>query len=97
MQRFFNTTAFSIPPTGTYGNSARNMIVGPGTQAANMSLQKIIMLPNSRSITVRAQANNVFNNVQWGSIDSVVNSPTFGQVTSVRSMRSVTFSIRAGF
>jgi len=97
MQQFFNTTAFSIPPTGTYGNSARNMIVGPGTQAANMSLQKIIMLPNSRSITVRAQANNVFNNVQWGSIDTVVNSPTFGQVTSVRSMRSVTFSVRAGF
>jgi hypothetical protein len=27
----------------------------------------------------------------------VVNSPTFGQVTSVRSMRSVTFAIRAGF
>jgi hypothetical protein len=73
------------------------MIVGPRTQAANMSLQKIIMLPNSRSITVRAQATNVFNNVQWGSIDTVVNSPTFGQVTSVRSMRSVTFSIRAGF
>jgi hypothetical protein len=97
MQQFFNTAVFSIPPTGTYGNSARNMIVGPGTQAANMSLQKIIVLPNARSITVRAQANNVFNNVQWGAIDTVVNSPTFGQVTSVRSMRSVTFSIRAGF
>jgi hypothetical protein len=97
MQRFFNTGAFSIPPTGTYGNSARNIIVGPGTQAANMSLQKIIMLPRQRTMTFRAQANNVFNNVQWGSIDAVVNSPTFGQVTSVRSMRSVTFSIRAGF
>jgi hypothetical protein len=97
MLRFFNTGAFSIPPTGTYGNSARNIIVGPGTQATNMSLQKIIMLPNQRTITVRAQATNVFNNVQWGSIDTVVNSPTFGQVTSVRSMRSVTFSIRAGF
>lgn len=97
LQRFFNTAAFSIPPTGTYGNSARNLIVGPGTQATSMSLQKIIMLPRQRSLTVRAQANNVFNNVQWGSIDTVVNSPTFGQVTSVRSMRSVTFSIRAGF
>jgi hypothetical protein len=97
MARFFDTTVFSVPPTGTYGNSARNIIVGPGTQAANMSLQKVIMLPKQRSITMRAQANNVFNNVQWGSIDSVVNSPTFGQVTSVRSMRSVTISIRAGF
>jgi hypothetical protein len=97
MQQFFNTTAFSIPPPGTYGTSARNMVIGPGTSATNMSLQKLIMLPGSRSITVRAQANNVFNTVRWGSIDTVVNSPTFGQVTSVRSMRSVTFSIRAGF
>jgi hypothetical protein len=97
MNHFFNTAAFSIPATGTYGNSARNIIVGPRTQAVNMSLQKIISLPKQRSLTVRAQANNVFNNVQWGSIDTVVNSPTFGQVTSVRSMRSVTFSIRAGF
>jgi hypothetical protein len=97
MAQFFNTGAFSIPPPGTYGNSARNLIVGPGTQAANMSLQKIFMLPRQRSLTVRAQANNVFNHVQWGAIDTVVNSPTFGQVTSVRSMRSVTFSIRAGF
>ena len=97
MNHFFNTAAFSIPATGTYGNSARNIIVGPRTQAVNMSLQKVISLPKQRSITVRAQANNVFNNVQWGSIDAVVNSPTFGQVTSVRSMRSVTFSIRAGF
>ena len=40
------------------------------------------MLPGARSLTVRVQANNVFNNVQCGSIDTVVNSPTFGQVTS---------------
>ena len=95
--QFFNTSVFSIPPAGTYGNAARNTVIGPGTSAANMSLQKIIMLPKSRSITVRAQATNVFNTVQYASIDAVVNSPTFGQVISVRSMRSVQFSIRAGF
>jgi len=95
--QFFNTAVFSIPPAGTYGNAARNTVIGPGTSATNMSLQKIIMLPKSRSITVRAQANNVFNTVQYASIDAVVNSPTFGQVISVRSMRSVQFSIRAGF
>jgi hypothetical protein len=95
--QFFNTSVFSIPPAGTYGNAARNTVIGPGTSATNMSLQKIIMLPKSRSITVRAQANNVFNTVQYASIDAVVNSPTFGQVISVRSMRSVQFSVRAGF
>ena len=63
-----------------------------------MSLQKIDhAAASSDRSRVRVQANNVFNTVQWGSIDTVVNSPTFGQVTSVRAMRSVQFSIRAGF
>ena len=32
--------------------------------------------------------NNLLNMVNYGAIDTVVNSPTFGQVLSVRGMRS---------
>jgi hypothetical protein len=39
----------------------------------------------------------VLNTPVWGSIDTVVNSPTFGQVVSVRSMRSVQFVLRMNF
>jgi len=35
--------------------------------------------------------------VNYASIDTVVNSPTFGQVLSVRPMRSMTFNVRVRF
>ena len=62
-----------------------------------MSLSKNLTLGRSRGVTIRIQANNVFNTVQFLAIDTVVNSPTFGQVTSVRPMRSVQLITRFRF
>jgi trimeric autotransporter adhesin len=95
--RFFNTDAFLIPAPGVFGNSARNLIIGPGSRNLNMSLSKNVNFNRARGVTIRVQANNVLNTVQFGSIDTVVNSPTFGQVTSLRPMRSVQLILRFRF
>jgi trimeric autotransporter adhesin len=95
--RFFNTDAFSIPAAGLFGTAARNLIIGPGSHNVNMSLSKNVTLGRSRGVSIRIQANNVFNSVQFSAIDTVVNSPTFGQVTSVRPMRSVQLITRFRF
>ena len=55
-----------------------------------------ISLGRPRTLSLRVQANNVFNTPQFTAIDTVVNSPTFGQVTGVRPMRSAQFVARAG-
>jgi hypothetical protein len=94
--QYFNTAAFSVPASGSFGNSARNLIAGPGQHNASMSLMKTVQIRQGRSLSLRVQANNVFNTVQFGSIDTTVNSPTFGRVLSVRSMRSVQFNLRMG-
>jgi hypothetical protein len=94
---FFNTAAFSVPAAGTFGNSSRNLITGPSSTTVNMSMSKSMRYLGNRSISLRIQANNVFNTPQWGSIDTVVNSPTFGRVTSMRSMRSVQIFARLSF
>jgi hypothetical protein len=62
-----------------------------------MGLMKNFTVRGTRGLSVRVQANNVLNMPVWGSIDSVVNSRTFGQVVSVRSMRSVQLVLRMGF
>jgi len=95
--RFFNTDAFSIPASGTFGNATRNLIIGPGSHNLNMNVSKNVTFPRNRGMTIRLQATNVLNTVQFSSIDTSVNSPTFGQVTAVRPMRSVQLLLRFRF
>ena len=94
---FFNTSAFSIPLPGTYGNSGRNIIIGPGTSVANFSVTKNFNFGQTKGLSIQLLANNVFDTVQYATIDSYVNSPTFGQVTSVRPMRRIQILTRYRF
>ncbi len=97
IDRFFNTAAFSVPAAGRFGNSARNIIIGPWSHQLNMSGTRDVRFGNSHVLSIQMNATNVLNTVNWGAIDTTVNSPTFGQVTSVRGMRSATLNIRFRF
>ena len=94
---FFNTAAFSAPLPGQYGDSGRNIIIGPGTSVANFSITKNINMGQTRGLSIQLLANNVFNTVQFATIDTTLNSPTFGQVTSVRPMRRMQVLLRYRF
>lgn len=94
---FFNTAAFSIPPPGTFGNAGRNTIVGPGTSSVSLALMRTVPLGQTRTLSFQILATNLFNDVQFASIDTVVNSRTFGQVTSVRPMRRIQLVTRLRF
>jgi hypothetical protein len=85
-------------PNGTsFGDAGRNIIEGPGQITFNMSLNKIITIKESRALEFRIQAANVFNTAHFAGINTVVNSLTFGEVTSVGSMRRVTMLARFRF
>jgi len=94
---WFNTAAFIAPPAGSYGNARRNSIVGPGSKVFDMAFTKIIPLKESRTLEFRAQASNIFNLVNYSSIDTNFNSPTFGRVTAAGAMRQFTMTARFRF
>jgi hypothetical protein len=94
IDQFFNTAAFSAPVAGTFGNSARNIVEGPWSHQLNMRASRDVRMGRSHVVSIQTSVNNVLNTVNWGSIDTNFNSPTFGQVTSVRGMRSATINIR---
>ena len=48
-------------------------------------------------MTLQVNAVNLLNTVQWAAVDTNVNSPTFGQVLSVRPMRTITLTARFRF
>jgi len=102
--KWFNTAAFCAPsatctnPGGSgFGDAGRNIIEGPGQVSMNMSLNKTITIKESRALDLRFTANNVFNTVHFTSINTVVNSFTFGEVTGTGSMRRVTMQARFRF
>jgi len=95
--QFFNTSAFAVPPPGTFGTSGRNTIIGPGQTELDASLTRDIRFSTYQALTLRLDATNLLNSVRFGAIDTAVNSPTFGQVTSIRPMRTILFSARFRF
>ena len=97
IDRFFNTAAFTVPDSGTFGTAGRNMIVGPGSRQLDAQVSRDIRLGGTRVLTVNVDASNLLNQVNYAAIDTVVNSPTFGQVVSVRPMRSVRVGLRFRF
>jgi hypothetical protein len=94
VDEFFNVTAFSIPAPGEFGTSSRNVIVGPGARQLNALFQRDLRLGGTRALTVRVNALNLLNTVQWAAVDTNINSPTFGQVISARPMRTMTITVR---
>jgi hypothetical protein len=94
---WFNTAAFIAPTTCSYGNARRNSIIGPGSKVFDMAFTKIVPLKESRMLEFRAQATNIFNLVNYSSIDTSLNSPTFGRVTAVGGMRQFTMTARFRF
>ena len=63
----------------------------------SLVLSKNIPLRDSMGVEMRAEADNVLNHANYSGIDTTVNSPTFGQVTSVASMRKMILSVRYRF
>ena len=97
IDRFFNITAFSIPAAGTFGNASRNMIIGPGSRQLDAQFARDVRLGRTKVLSINFNASNLLNLVNYAAIDTVVNSPTFGKVLSVRPMRSMQLGFRFRF
>ena len=97
INEWFNTAAFVTPPVGQYGDARRNSIIGPGEVLFDMAMTKLIQLKETRTLELRFSTTNVFNHPIYSSIDTVLNSPTFGRVISVSSMRAALMTARFRF
>jgi hypothetical protein len=82
---------------GQFGDAGRNSVEGPGSVVFDMAFTKVIPMGDVRMLELRAQTTNIFNTPQFTGIDTNVNSPTFGQVTRVGSMRTIQMQARFRF
>ena len=108
LTQWFNTAAFqdvpSCDPTVaapkcvyTYGNSRLSSILGPGIQTWDLSLFKNIKFTERVGMQFRAEAFNVFNHTNPGTIDTTLGDPNYGMVTGFHDPRIMQLGLKLNF
>ncbi|HEY1304360.1 MAG TPA: TonB-dependent receptor [Vicinamibacterales bacterium] len=91
--RWFDPTAYVVPPLGTQGTAGRNTLRGPGTQRVDFSTTRRFALGPSR-LEFRWEVFNLFNHANFGTPDTNISNPTVGMITTADDGRSMQFGLR---
>ena len=96
---WFDTSVFSLPPFGSFGNSGRNTETGPGYKTIDAAIVKHIRrgTRDRATIDLRLEVFNLLNTVNKDLPDAFFGSPTFGRILSAGSPRRVQFGVKAVF
>jgi hypothetical protein len=91
---WFDTSAFTIPAAGTFGNAGRNILKAPGTTNWDLTLMKSTALGEQHRVEFRVEFFNAFNHAAFNIPNATVNSPSFGTLFSSNPARQVQFGLK---
>ena len=107
INQWFNTAAFVQQATGTYGNTGRNTILGPGNWNLDAALWRSFPLTERLRLDIRGEGFNVLNHTRWGTIGatsatsnpgtSLASGTTFGKITSALDPRIMQIAMKLTF
>ncbi|MDX2269078.1 MAG: TonB-dependent receptor [Bryobacter sp.] len=93
--RYFDTSCFTAPATGFFGNSSRAPLHGPGIHNYDMGIHKNFTIHEQKSLQFRAELFNAFNHAQFGNPNGNSGAPAlFGLIGSARQPRRVQFALK---
>jgi hypothetical protein len=65
IDRWFDASAFAVPPSGRFGNSGRGILIGPGRQIASAGLFKSFPIRERMNFRVQISFTNLFNHANF--------------------------------
>jgi len=100
--QYFDPNAFILPPAGTYGNTGRDVLTGPGLATTDLSLAKNTAISEKVRAQFRAEFFNIFSRANFGTPNAVVftsatpaPSPTAGVITATSTTsRQIQFGLK---
>jgi hypothetical protein len=85
-------------PSGTFGNSGRNILRGPGLVNVDTALHRRFSIGGERALEVRWEVFNVFNATQLGLPETNISSNARGTITRLAGdPRVMQFALRVVF
>ncbi|PYV13191.1 MAG: hypothetical protein DMG07_15230, partial [Acidobacteria bacterium] len=96
---WFNPAAFAVPAPFTYGNSARNLLFGPGFFNWDAGVFKNTRLREGLNLEFRSEFFNVLNHANFDIPASNISVPAqVGRITSTsNTARDIQFGLRLSF
>ena len=86
------------PDAGTLGNHHVNSIEGPGFWTVDMALTRRLSFGSTKSMELRVEVFNLFNNFNWGNPSTNYDAGTFGRITTqTGDPRIMQFGVKYGF
>ncbi len=94
---WFSVSSFANPGPLQWGDSARGSVIGPGRQNWNISMYKTFQFTEKLGFEFRAESFNTFNHTQFTSVNTSINSGTFGQINGTADPRTFQLGARLMF
>jgi hypothetical protein len=97
IDRWFDTTAFSVAPIFTLGTSTRNPVRGPDYRNVDLAFIRHVPLDRSAGLEFRVEIFNLLNTTQLNAPNAVVGTAGFGSINSALDPRVVQLAVKILF
>jgi hypothetical protein len=94
---WFDTSVYTPNALGTFGNSGRNSLRGPGSKNVDLGFHKNFNTGGGTRLQLRIEAFNAFNWTNLGNPNTSRNSSNFGRITSAGDARVMQLALRLSF
>ena len=97
-QHWFNKSSFVAPPSGTFGTSGRNILIGPSYNNVDASLFRVDPIGDHLKSEFRVEAFDALNHPILGNPNTTLGSAQMGTIsTRQNTARQVQFSLKLLF
>jgi hypothetical protein len=94
---YYDTSCFVNPPQYTFGNTGRNILIGPSYQTIDAGLHKDFHIHEALGMQFRAEFFNLFNTANFGFPNNSIGSAAAGRISSLATgatARQMQFALR---
>lgn len=94
---WWDRNAFAMPAPGTFGNSGKGILTGPGYVGTDLAISKNFNFSEGKALQFRWEMFNAFNQVNFLSPNTTWNSPAFGTIGGALPGRRMQAGLKFNF